>query len=408
MDYLFATGDLRQVLRAQLVKMEKAAVALPPTQILGRSVDETVAELVEEFRVNPLVLHWDQISADHSEADVEASGDWDRVVFDGSRVPNFTGTTVTYFVPFDGDEVLFELQPSTFTTNPPSGRVRGGELSFSFTVLDATAEQVKQELDRYRASIKQYADWQEADVDAFNRALPGQARAAVGARHQKLLRDRELVASLGVPLRRREDFPETYVASSIRRKSPVRRTATPATSRAVAPEPMLLAVEYDHILQIARNMVTVMERSPRAFVGMAEEDLRQHFLVQLNGAYEGQATGETFNFEGKTDILVREGGRNVFIAECKFWRGPKALHAAVDQLLGYSSWRDTKTAILLFNRGRELSKVLAQVPQVLRSHPNFVRELPRPDETTFRVVLHHQDDPERELTLTVLVFEVPA
>jgi hypothetical protein len=52
-------------------------------------------------------------------------------------------------------------------------------------------------------------------------------------------------------------------------------------------------------------MTHVMEQSPHAFVKMGEEDLRTHFLVQLNGVYEGQATGETFNFEGKTDILIR-------------------------------------------------------------------------------------------------------
>jgi hypothetical protein len=40
-----------------------------------------------------------------------------------------------------------------------------------------------------------------------------------------------------------------------------------------------------------------------------EEDLRQHFLAQLNGHFEGSATGETFNYEGKTDILIRERGR---------------------------------------------------------------------------------------------------
>src|SRR5260370_4966399 len=54
---------------------------------------------------------------------------------------------------------------------------------------------------------------------------------------------------------------------------------------------------------------------------MGEEDLRTHFLVQLNGVYEGQATGETFNFEGKTDILIRADGGNIFIAERKFWSG---------------------------------------------------------------------------------------
>jgi hypothetical protein len=41
------------------------------------------------------------------------------------------------------------------------------------------------------------------------------------------------------------------------------------------------------------------------FAGMGEETLRAHFLVQLNGVYEGHATEETFNFEGNMDILIR-------------------------------------------------------------------------------------------------------
>jgi hypothetical protein len=43
------------------------------------------------------------------------------------------------------------------------------------------------------------------------------------------------------------------------------------------------------------NMGTMLERSPSAFAGMGEEHLRDHFLVQLNGHFEGNATGETFN-----------------------------------------------------------------------------------------------------------------
>jgi DNA-binding NtrC family response regulator len=71
--------------------------------------------------------------------------------------------------------------------------------------------------------------------------------------------------------------------------------------------------QYEHILQIIQSMGKVMERSPRAFVEMGEEDLRQHFLVQLNGQYAGRATGETFNYTGKTDILVRVKDKNIFI-----------------------------------------------------------------------------------------------
>ena len=102
-----------------------------------------------------------------------------------------------------------------------------------------------------------------------------------------------------------------------------------------------------------------------------EEALRSHFLVQLNGHYEGQATGETFNYEGKTDILVRVDGRNIFIAECKYWGGSKKLFETIDQLLGYATWRDTKVALIIFNRNKNLSAVLATVPGVVTSHPSF-------------------------------------
>jgi hypothetical protein len=78
-----------------------------------------------------------------------------------------------------------------------------------------------------------------------------------------------------------------------------------------------------------KNMVHVMELSPHAFSAMGEEDQRSHFLVQLNGAFQGQATGETFNFQGKTDILICicVDGKNTFIAECKFWKGEKSFLA---------------------------------------------------------------------------------
>jgi hypothetical protein len=166
--------------------------------------------------------------------------------------------------------------------------------------------------------------------------------------------------------------------------------------------------EYEHILSVISNMARVIERSPRTFKEMKEEDLRQHFLVQLNGQYEGQATGETFNFEGKTDILIRSEGKNIFIAECKFWKGPESVTKAVDQLLGYASWRDTKTALLVFNRDRNFTTVLAKIPEAVKAHPQFKRQVDYKGVSGFRFVMRHRDDPSKELFLTVLAFEVPA
>ena len=139
------------------------------------------------------------------------------------------------------------------------------------------------------------------------------------------------------------------------------------------PEPALSIDNYEHILSVMTNMALVMERSPSAFSAMDEEALRTHFLVQLNGQYEGQATGETFNYEGKTDILIRAEGKNIFIAECKYWNGLRKFVETIDQLLGYVSWRDTKAAIIIFNRNKNFSRVIEGIPDAVKAHPNFKR-----------------------------------
>jgi hypothetical protein len=243
------------------------------------------------------------------------------------------------------------------------------------------------------------------DLAPFNDSVREKAKGRINARREKLLKDEGLAAGLGYRLRPRHDAPQTYVAPSVRRKTTP--SQPPASAARFVPEPTLDIQEYEHILSVVSNMVTVMERSPKAFRGMVEEDLRQHFLVQLNGHYEGQATGETFNFEGKTDILIRAEGKNVFIAECMFWRGPESLKKKIEQLLGYTSWRDTKAAILIFNREKNFSAVISKIPEVVESHLNFKRRLPYTSGTGFRFILHHRDDKNRELILTVLAFEVP-
>jgi hypothetical protein len=215
-----------------------------------------------------------------------------------------------------------------------------------------------------------------------------------------------MVASLGFKMKERQGAAKTFVAPEVRRKiSPVMPAASSAPFK---PEPALSTEDYEHILGVMQNMTQVMELSPSAFHEVDEEALRSHFLVQLNGHYQGQATGETFNYEGKTDILIRSEGRNIFIAECKFWSGPKKLVETIDQLLSYSSWRDTKTAVVVFNRNRDFSKVLAAIPEAVRAHPQYKRDLPGSTETVFRYQFANRDDRNRELFLTVLAFDVPA
>jgi hypothetical protein len=49
----------------------------------------------------------------------------------------------------------------------------------------------------------------------------------------------------------------------------------------------------------------------------------------------------------------------------------ESLREAIDQLLGYSRWRDAKTALLIFNREENFSNVVAKIPEVVEGHGNY-------------------------------------
>lgn len=402
-DHIFYGNSLDAALRGAEQKMGEAAAAIQAEHALAQTVDQLTAELMERFHVEPLVLDWEAMTVSSKDTKIDVSAEWNRAIFDRGSPFYIEGTELTFHIPFTGEHDLFKFQPPTFTFNPPRGIVGRHELRLVASAPADSREGLKGALDNEVAKVKDYVDNANADVAAFNARLDGAAMAAAERRRAKVLADRELVASLGIPVKDREQATPTYSVAPTHHKA-----ARPSPGHAAQrPEPVLPADEYEHVLTIARGMSSVMERSPKPFAGIDEEALRHHFLVQLNGHYPGRATGETFNFEGKTDILLRDGDRNIFIAECKFWAGPAKLTETVDQLLRYASWRDTKTAIFLFNRGRALTGVLSKISPTISGHDNFVREMGYGEETDFRFVLHHRDDPDRELTLTVLVFEVP-
>jgi hypothetical protein len=394
-DAFFWQHDLSAMLRKREERLHQQVNDTDHNQLLNVSVDDWCDYFEQLFKIEPLQLKKDEIEVDQVEINVDVSQYPDRDIRDRTQPFYVKGTRIGYLVPFDGDRDLFNYRPATYTLSPPFGIVNDRHLVLGYTRTDHDAEAIRTAFEKDIAEIEKYIAWIAQDIKLFNDSLRTKIRQRLEARRDKLFKDQGLVSALGFPLRRRQDVPETFIVSSVRRKTTLRPPST-ATNQ-FEPEPILEAQEYEHIFSVISNMVAVMERSPNAFRGMDEEDLRQHFLVQLNGQYEGQATGETFNFEGKTDILIRVDGKNIFIAECMFWHGPESVKKKIDQLLGYTSWRDTKTALLVFNRERNFSSVLAKIPEIVESHQNFKRRVSYGSETGFRYILHNRDDKNREL-----------
>ena len=404
--WLFSQRDLREFLAAREHALAKEVSSLEEGRALGTSPEDLCAYFVDKYSIDGLEIDESQVRIDYDDVQIDVRNHPNRLVLDRSRPAYVTGTRITFFVPFTGDPSLLTCRPSRFSSNPPHGAIQGSELVLVYDRTRDDAPKIRPEFDGDMKNLARHIEWVASDVEKFNSALRDTASQQIGARREKLLQDRGLVESLGFPLKRRSGVPTTYVTPEVRRR--VAPQLPPVTDEAYRPEPTLASDEYEHILSVISNMVMVMERSPQAFKDMSEEDLRQHFLVQLNGHYEGQATGETFNFEGKTDILIRVEGRNIFIAECKFWSGPAGLRDALDQLLGYAAWRDTKVALLVFNRHRSMSRVLEAIPKAVMDHPSYKADLAYQSETGFRYVFSHRDDASRDLTLTVLAFDVPA
>ncbi|MCK4824230.1 hypothetical protein KA005_51235, partial [bacterium] len=164
---------------------------------------------------------------------------------------------------------------------------------------------------------------------------------------------------------------------------------------------------YQHILNVMRSMSLVIERNPGAFTTLDEESIRTHFLLQLNGHYEGGATGETFNASGKTDILIRADGRNIFIGECKFWGGLKVFNEAIDQLLSYLAWRDTKCALLVFNKIKDSSSILQKMHESIEARPEHRRTESHNPNGDSRYIFVKASDPGREIIITTQMYDIP-
>ena len=371
--------------------------------ILNVDIEKFKTHLVDMYRLDSPIIDEDKSYTKQSEIDVDVSRDTERFFINGGGPHYVRGLEISYHMPFVGDPDLFRYVPSSFTYNPPCADVTNNEIIVKVSETDSRIDHIEREFERNFDKIKRWLSWTSEDVEEFNRSLPNQIEGKINERKDRLIRHNALASKLRFPLKKREDSTNTYTIPEVKRKITPKPVATTSSKM----EQSISLDDYDHILGIMSNMALVMERSPTAFSTMDEGSIRMHFLVQLNSQYEGQATGETFNYEGKTDILIRVDGRNVFIAECKFWEGKKGLTETIDQILKYLSWRDTKAAIILFNRNKRLTAVLSQISTIVKDHNNFRREIEYDSETGFRFVLNHKDDKDRELYLTILVFEIP-
>jgi hypothetical protein len=403
-DALFSRGSLRDTLEATLPRIEEEVDGAPEDHLLHADVEEWVKAIaaLRGMRTPTLGEPW---MDDAEEVQVDVSREQATRVL-GPEVQAVPGYRVRVHVPFDGDGAVFLLSPSTYTSSLPIAEVGDRELIHVIEYAYDRRVSIKGSTERLVQQVEQHLRWANDDIEQYNARLEQRARTAIQNRRARVKRHREHLAATGLPTRPKEGSPKTYIADAIvRLPAPVLPT-TP-TSAPITLEPVLGDEVFEHILGVIRSVGLDMERSPKTYADKGEEDRRQFLLAALNTHYHGAATAEAFNVSGKTDILIRHEGRNLFIAEGKFWGGAKAFGEAIDQLFGYAAWRDTKLALIVFVREKDLTSIIEKAREALGQHAQFVESKEAASETELRATMSWPGDEQRHADLNVFFIQVP-
>lgn len=160
---------------------------------------------------------------------------------------------------------------------------------------------------------------------------------------------------------------------------------------------------YHAILQTIREHLVATETLPKPVQKLSDEELiRDTVLWALNANYI-VATGETFRAAGKTDINVSFNDKSAFIAECKVWHGPSTFDDALKQIYGYTTWRDCRIAILIFNLTyKDFGRLLTTLDSEIKANENYVISSKK-SETEWECKFKSKTDSNANITVNVFV-----
>ena len=403
---LFAKGSLYDQLRHFLSQVKEHVNAISKEQFLANSDDQVINHLYSKLEIVPLIIYRDQSTISEPE-----ETRFQRTSRRTNETIYVEGVLLVLTLPYSGETSLWLYQPSTITFDPPCGNVIPDRRNNQIGVLEIklvyshTEFQdaiVNKETEQVISSIEAYLTYIKRDIEKHNNQLRSEISREVQRRREQLGAIHKTVQKLNIPINRREGAPDTT-------QLPIkRRVLEPLPTKGRSePEYEISNVDYEDILDFIRHEGASFERTPLTFTVHDEEGLRNIILAQLNTTFQGQASGETFRKRGKTDICIEFENRAAFVAECKIWNGGQKLHEAINQLLDYLTWRDVKTALVIFNKDViGFTQIQGKMIEILRTHPNCLRAEILPSQNEWNMILRSKDDPDRLITVQVFLFNL--
>jgi hypothetical protein len=402
---IFAEEELRAYLEHKAHAVLSGIEQEEDDYLLNVNEDDFVRFKVAAMSVDEVNIHDENIHASSAEQMIPASSFPRHFLVRSGQ--SYKKDVITFHIPVSGNLQLLRTIPSRRIMWTIPVDASQGEISFDVINFQDDAAAIVTAKDENLKNIMTQLVYVNDEVKQFNAQVEGRVRNAIQVRKEQIEKQTGVLAALGVPIRKSSNTPATFAvpAPQIRRMIEVKKPEVHEAS--FSPEPTLDTVTYMQILRLIHDVGKQFEKLPSIYKGKEEEHLRDHLLMFLEPNFTGSATGETFNKSGKTDILLRHDGNNVFIAECKFWKGAKSFGEAVSQLLGYLTWRDSKAAVVVFVQNKDFTQVLETADSEIRRHPNYLKLENIVDETWSIHHVHLNDDRNRVVNLAVMLYHLP-
>lgn len=300
---------------------------------------------------------------------------------------------------FTGTTQLFSVKPNTWTLT--SYDIDDNSVSFTVRMTRLDADEFKREkevaydsanIGHVNKNTEQYDSQLKSTIfSLLKRCIDNYIQEDAFYQAINVKVDQNTEAAYTVPTVKRKVIPQPLLNEK----------------REFASEPTMADKMYNDVLNIIYQVGKSWEKKPSVYQGKDEEELRDLLLKFLETRYEGTtATGETFNRNGKTDILLKYvDGTNLFIGKCKFWHGASGFSKAINQLFDkYLTWRDSKVALIFFVPNNDSTNVIKTARVEMSKHSYFLSECGERGESSFSYIFHLPSYIERKVYVELILF----
>lgn len=411
-----------QLVRVILTRLSKEIEELPDSSLCSLDYEELLNDYVERTKLGILPdIFWEQQQGEITKVKLIAKDlpqNFDR---------GFTGTIerkkVDIFIPlgegrddimvYCGDNIDYSKHSTTtgyystkqFNAIGVPYIINRNKLQFTYIDYWNNADKINDQFLADKQNFQEHYEFLKTTVKNFEDNLPKVIGSFFDLKKIELKKDEDYMSRLAFPIKIDSEIPEVFIPKKVikRKKIQPKKNSPITTSK----EWYITENDYNSILKMLYDCGKMWEKYPRLYMNRDEESLRDQLLFVLVPNISAVLAGEAYNKKGKTDISIRHENSNLFIGECKIWKGQKVLKETIDQILNYLTWRDSKSAILNFVPNKDIERVIEEAEKAISVHPNFVRKSSKQELGWVNYVFRLNEESNSYLSMAFLFIHTP-